>query len=36
MDLKNVVRDISAKKQEELNLKIQQQLLINSYNYWNF
>ena len=36
MDFKNLVRDISAKKQEELRLKMQKQILINSYNYWNF
>ena len=36
MDYKNLVRDISAKKQEDLRLKMQKQALINSYNYWNF
>ena len=36
MDFKNLVRDISAKKQEDLRLKIQKQILVNSYNYWNF
>ena len=36
MDFKNLVRDISAKKQEALRLKMQKQSLINSYNYWNF
>ncbi len=36
MDFKNLVRDVSAKKQEELLLKIQKQLLIDSYNYWNY
>ena len=36
MDVKNIIRDISAKKQEDLSLKMQKQMLINSYNYWNF
>ena len=36
MDFKNLIRDISAKKQENLRLKMQKQALINSYNYWNF
>lgn len=36
MDYKNLVRDISAKKQESLLLKMQSQALINSYNYWNY
>ena len=36
MDFKNLVRDISAKKQEALRLKMQKQSFINSYNYWNF
>jgi len=36
MDFKNLIRDISAKKQEALRLKMQKQSLINSYNYWNF
>jgi len=36
MNFKNIIRDISFKKQEELKLKMQKQLLINSYNYWNF
>jgi len=36
MDFKNLVRDISAKKQENLHLKMQKQALINLYNYWNF
>jgi outer membrane protein TolC len=36
MDYKNLVRDISAKKQESLLLEMQNQALINSYNYWNF
>jgi len=36
MDYKNIIRDISAKKQENLRLQMQKQILINSYNYWNF
>ena len=36
MDYKNLIRDISAKKQEYLNLEIQKQILINDYNYWNY
>lgn len=36
MDFKNLVKDISAKKQEKLLLKMEEQSLINSYNYWNF
>ncbi len=36
MDFKNLIRDISAKKQEELILRMQKQAIINNYNYWNF
>ncbi len=36
MDLKNLFKDIAIKKQENLDLKMQQQALINLYNYWNF
>ncbi len=36
MDFKNIIRDISSKRQENLRLKMQQQMLINSYNYWNY
>jgi len=36
MDVKNIIRDVSTKKQENLRLKMQKQMLINSYNYWNF
>ncbi len=36
MDFKNLIRDIATKKQENLHLQIQKQMLINSYNYWNF
>jgi outer membrane protein TolC len=36
MDFKNLVKDIAAKKQEGLLLKMDKQMLINSYNYWNY
>jgi len=36
MDVKNIIRDVSAKQQENLRLKMQKQMLINSYNYWNY
>jgi len=36
MDYKNIIRDVSAKKQENLRLRMLKQMLINSYNYWNF
>ena len=36
MDFKNLIRDISAKKQENITLNMQKQALISSYNYWNF
>jgi len=36
MDFKNLIRDISAKKQENITLIMQKQALISSYNYWNF
>jgi len=36
MDFKNLIRDISAKKQESLLLEMQKQALISNYNYWNF
>jgi hypothetical protein len=36
MDFKNLLRDISSKKQEIVNLKMERQILINSYNYLNF
>lgn len=36
MDFKNLIRDIAAKQQENLLLKMEKQILINSYNYWNF
>jgi len=36
MEFKILIQDISAKKQELLLLKMQKQILINSYNYWNY
>ena len=36
MDFKNLIRDIAAKQQENLLLKMEKQVLINSFNYWNF
>lgn len=36
MDFKNLMKDISAKKQEIIQLKMERQLLINSYNYLNY
>jgi len=36
MDFKNLLKDIAAKKQENLLLKMEKQALINSYNYWNY
>ena len=36
MDFKNLLKDIAAKKQEILLLKMEKQLLINSYNYLNY
>ncbi len=36
MDLKNLIRDISAKEQEYLRLQMTKQILISSYNYWNY
>jgi len=36
MDYKNLLRDIASKKSENLLLKMEKQLLINSYNYWNY
>lgn len=36
MDYKDLFKDIAAKKQQRLLLKIEEQQLINSYNYWNF
>jgi hypothetical protein len=36
MDFKNLLKDITAKKQDYLLLGMEKQLLINSYNYWNY
>jgi len=36
MDFKNLLKDIAAKKQESLMLKMERQLLINSYNYLTY
>jgi outer membrane protein TolC len=36
MDFKNLMKDIAAKKQESLQLKMERQLLISSFNYWNY
>jgi len=36
IDLMNIVKDMSAKKQDKLNLDMERQALIVSYNYWNF
>jgi len=36
MDYKNLLKDIAAKKKESLLLKMDKQILINSYNYWNY
>jgi outer membrane protein TolC len=36
MDFKNLLKDITAKKQESILLKMEKQVLVNSYNYWNY
>jgi outer membrane protein TolC len=36
MDFKNLLRDISAKKQELIQLEMERQILVNSYNYLNY
>ncbi len=36
MDFKILLNDMATKKQENLALKMEKQMLINSYNYWNF
>jgi outer membrane protein TolC len=36
MDFKNLLRDFSVKKQEFLQLEMERQILINSYNYLNY
>jgi hypothetical protein len=36
MDFKNLVKDMAVKKQEIVQLRLEKQLLINSYNYLNY
>jgi outer membrane protein TolC len=36
LEYKNLIKEIVTKKQERLILKMDVQMLINSYNYWNF
>lgn len=36
MDFKNLLKDITVKKQDYLLQKMEKQLLVNSYNYWNY
>lgn len=36
MDYKNLLKDIAAKKKENLLLKMEKQIFINSSNYWNY
>jgi len=36
MDFKNLLKDITAKRQDFLLQKMEKQLLVNSYNYWNY
>ncbi|MEI6554339.1 MAG: TolC family protein [Paludibacter sp.] len=36
MDIINLLKDISAKKHEFLLQKMERQMLVNSYNYWNY
>ena len=36
MDFKNLLKDITSKKQDFLLLNMEKQLLVNSYNYWNY
>ena len=36
MDFKNLLKDLTAKRQEFLLQTIEKQLLVNSYNYWNY
>ena len=36
MDFKNLLKDITAKNQEKTVLEMEKQVLINSYNYWNY
>ncbi|MDP4238539.1 MAG: TolC family protein [Bacteroidota bacterium] len=36
MDFKNLLKDMTAKRQDYLLQKMEKQLLISSYNYWNY
>jgi hypothetical protein len=36
MDYKNLLKDIAVKKREYLLMKMEKQIFINSYNYWNY
>jgi cell division protein FtsB len=36
MDFKNLLKDIAAKSQELIQLRMEKQFLINSYNYLNY
>ena len=36
MDFKNLLKDLTAKRQEYLLQKMEKQLLVNSFNYWNY
>jgi outer membrane protein TolC len=36
MDLKNLIRDRTAKQQQAVDLKMERFVLVNSYNYWNY
>jgi len=36
MDFKNIIKEIAAKQQENIALQMEKQVLINSYNYWNY
>jgi len=36
MDFKNLLKDITTKKQDYLLQEMEKQLLVNSYNYWNY
>lgn len=36
MDFKNLLKDITSKKQDFLLLNMEKQLLVNSFNYWNY
>ncbi|MCJ7449669.1 MAG: TolC family protein [Bacteroidales bacterium] len=36
LEYKNLLKDIVSKKQESLLIKMDTQMLINSYNYWNY